>query len=212
MMRKVFNISTIVKMVILGIFGWFLFGGVMFLLWVYAESQAADAITCISNNNDGVCAIRSLKRSLYITGDDIEMGGRYGLYPSYDIGDIYAFGIGGVTQDNKKALDWYRYGYDGFYIMKIVSNVTHDFSPEYLLSVAKCYAGVSCAGVLYSSVTVKPNLQQSMLWLNYASNFGVNEAQNINQECLKTKDKLLNESAIFNCIKDKMLEIKTSNE
>ena len=210
MIMKIFNIRTIIKILILGFSGWILFWVVMTLLWLYAESLASDAITCVSNN-DGACAIRSLKYSLYITGDDIEMGGRYGLYPSYDIGDIYAFGIGGVTQDNKQALDWYRYGYDGFYIMKVISNVTHQFGPEHLFSVAKCYAGVSCVSVLYSSLTVKPNLQQSILWLKYAADFGVKDAQTINQECLGKGGNLVNESVAFSCIKNKMLELKESN-
>ena len=203
---RFFNIIFIIILLIISTFVlfWFVICGA----WCYADWQRSKVDKYL-DNNEGILAINALKHSLYIVGDKTPYGD-----DAYTIGDIYAFGFGGVKQDDGKALYWYKHDYGGFYLTSFIYDKDEEslvFYPKHFLNIAMCYAGVDCSDI-YFKPKIKPNPYLTIIWLNRAADFGVNDAQNINRECLITKGKILNESVIFNCIKDRMLDMKTSNK
>jgi hypothetical protein len=51
-----------------------------------------------------------------------------------------------------------------------------------------------------------------MIWLNYASDYGVDGAKKIIDECQIKKNELVNESSELICMKNKILNLQDSNK
>lgn len=158
--------------VLVDIFYWL----VILCLVFYANHQENEAFNYMQTNQ-GSNAITSLQRTLYITGGNGE-----GDYISYNIGDIYAFGISNVKQNHDNALYWYKH--NPVSIMQIIGTESHSLNSNHIFDVAICFAGGNCSNIYKpSGYIIKQDVRNSVLWMKLASDLGNVKAKNIVQIC-----------------------------
>lgn len=201
---KIIRIILKILLLILSIFI-FLWVSVFSLL-AYGDTQRYNADEYLTKN-DGFNALKSYKRYLYIQSGQIDGCGWY-----YPVSEIYAFGLGGVPQNDDNALYWYK-RYEGFYLTSFMPvDDGCGFDTWYLFAISKCYAGVDCRSLYMRDQlhNIKLNSKETIIWLNHAADYGVKKAKNIQQKC-QTKNVILkNESVIFDCVRNEMLELQNS--
>lgn len=204
---KVFKYISMLLQVLFSLFVVFMiFWIAIFSLWEYADSQRNKANKYIQIH-EGFNALKAYKHSLYIMGGQIDGCGWY-----YPISEIYAFGLGDVPQNDDNALYWYK-RYGDFYLTSFMPvDDGCGFDAWYLFAVSKCYAGVDCEDLYMRDIlqNVKPNSEKTLIWLNHAADFGIEKAMIIQQKCQIKNIISKNESVIFACVRNEMLELQNS--